>query len=124
MAKTRNNQSPVIRFVPALKAAFLCLVITGSAVGYVWQKGEIEHLGRQKHQREEQLQKLTLNNQRLGDQIAILHSPIMLDQRMKELNSGLVPLVPSQVVHLMEPALTPAPGESGQRKLAERPDNY
>jgi len=121
MGKTRTSQAAVIRFAPALKAAFLCLVITGSAVGYVWQKGEIDHLGQEKHQREVRLQQLTRNNQRLTDQIAILHSPIMLDQRVKELNLGLGPLVPGQVVRLVEPAL-PAPAGNGERQLAERMD--
>lgn len=126
MAKTKTGQSGVIRFAPALKAAFLCLVITGSAVGYVWQKGEIDHLGQVKHQRELRLQLLTRSNQRLSDQIAILHSPIMLDQRVKELNLGLGPLVPGQVVRLVEPVLPLAPGgagESGGRQWAERMDN-
>jgi len=120
MAKTRSSQAAVIRFAPALKAAFLCLVITGSAVGYVWQKGEIDHLGQEKHQRELRLQQLTRSNQRLADQIAILHSPIMLDQRVKELNLGLGPLVPGQVVRLVEPGLPPAAVGNGERQLAER----
>ncbi len=112
----------MIRFAPALKAAFLCLVITGSAVGYVWQKGEIEHLGQVKHQRELRLQQLARNNQRLTDQIAILHSPVMLDQRVKELNLGLGPLVPGQVVRLVEPAEPSAPGGRAERQLALRTD--
>jgi len=126
MAKTKSGQSGVIRFAPALKAAFLCLVITGSAVGYVWQKGEIDHLGQLKHQRELHLQLLTRNNLRLSDQIAILHSPIMLDQRVKELNLGLGPLAPGQVVRLVEPVLPVVPGGAGEssgRQLAERMDN-
>jgi hypothetical protein len=36
MAKNRKNQAAAIRFGPALKASFLCLLIGGSAVGYVW----------------------------------------------------------------------------------------
>lgn len=112
----------MIRFAPALKAAFLCLIITGSAVGYVWQKGEIDHLGQVKHQRELRLQQLTRNNQRLTDQIAILHSPVMLDQRVKELNLGLGPLVPGQVVRLVEPVETSVPGGKAERQLALRTD--
>ena len=122
MAKTRTSQAAVIRFAPALKAAFLCLVITGSAVGYVWQKGEIDHLGQDKHRRELQLQQVTLNNQRMTDQIAILHSPVILDQRVKQLNLGLGPLVPGQVVRLVEPALPVAAMGIGERQLAERMD--
>ena len=32
MAKNRKNQAAAIRFAPALKASFLCLLIGGSAV--------------------------------------------------------------------------------------------
>ena len=52
MAKNRNSQSAAIRFGPALKAFFLCFLIAGSAVGYVWQKSQIYELGRQIRQRE------------------------------------------------------------------------
>ena len=122
MAKTRTSQAAVIRFAPALKAAFLCLVITGSAVGYVWQKGEIVRLGQQIHQHEALLSQLTRGNQRMADQIAILHSPVMLDQRVRELNLGLAPMQPEQVVMLMEPAQPPAYKKSGPGQLAERSD--
>jgi hypothetical protein len=47
MAKNRKNQSAAIRFYPALKALFLCLLIAGLALGYVWQKSQIYQLGRQ-----------------------------------------------------------------------------
>ena len=45
MAKNRKNQAAEIRFGPALKASFLCLLIGGSAIGYVWQKNQIYRLG-------------------------------------------------------------------------------
>jgi hypothetical protein len=45
MAKNRKNQSAAIRFGPALKALGLCLLIGGAAVGYVWQKNQIDQLG-------------------------------------------------------------------------------
>ena len=53
MAKNRKNLAAAIRFGPALKASFLCLLICGSAIGYVWQKGEIVRLGQQIHQHEQ-----------------------------------------------------------------------
>jgi cell division protein FtsB len=119
MAKNRKNQAAAIRFGPALKASFLCLLIGGSAVGYVWQKNEIYQLGQQIRQRETKLAQLQNDNKQLGDQLAILHSPVMLDQRAKELNLGLAPATPMQVVHLMEPPATP--DENNQRQFAQRP---
>ena len=118
MAKNRKNQAAAIRFGPALKASFLCLLIGGSAVGYVWQKNEIYRLGQQIRQRETKLAQLQNDNKRLGDQISILHSPVMIDRRAKELNLGLAPATPLQVMRIAEaPGVTP----SSSRQFAQRP---
>jgi hypothetical protein len=107
MAANRKNQSAAIRFGPALKASFLCLLIAGSAVGYVWQKSRIYQLGQDIRQRESRLLQLRSLNQRLSDQLAILRSPPTLDQRVRELNLGLAPAQPNQVWRLPEPSGTP-----------------
>jgi cell division protein FtsB len=118
MARNRKNQAAAIRFGPALKASFICLLIGGSAVGYVWQKSQIDGLGQQIRQRETKLAQLQSDNKQLGDQISILHSPVMLDQRAKELNLGLAPATPMQVVRLTE---TPVAPENSSRQFAQRP---
>jgi hypothetical protein len=120
MSKNRKNQSAAIRFGPALKASFLCLLIGGSAVGYVWQKNEIYRLGQQIRQRETRLAQLTRDDQRQSDQLAILHSPVMLDQRARELKLGLGPAQPSQIVRLGE-AVDVAENKDPSRQLAARP---
>jgi len=97
-------------------------VIAGSAVGYVWQKGEINRLGREIRDHKARLSVLLKDNQRLADQIAILHSPVMLDQRVRELNLGLVPLQPAQVVRLTDLAVPAAEGRTGLGSLAEQSD--
>jgi cell division protein FtsB len=119
MAKNRKNQAAAIRFGPALKASFLCLLIGGSAVGYVWQKNEIYRLGQQIRQREAKLAQLQSDNKRFSDQISILHSPVMLDQRAKELNLGLAPATPMQVVRLTETPVVPE--KNNLRQFAQRP---
>ena len=119
MAGNRKSQSASIRFAPALKAFFLCLLIAGSAVVYVWQKGRIFQLGRQIRQDEIRLTQLRADNQRLADQLAILRSPVMLDQRVRQLNLGLAPAQPGQVVRLPEPRFAPA--ENASRQFAARP---
>jgi Septum formation initiator len=103
MPKSRNSQSAHIRFGPALKAFFLCFLIAGSAVGYVWQKSQIYELGRQIRAREIRLSQLKSQNQKLTDSLAILRSPVMLDQRARQLNLGLVPAQPGQVCRLPDP---------------------
>jgi hypothetical protein len=115
MAKNRRNQSAAIRFGPALKALFLCLVIAGLAVGYVWQKGQIFKLGQQITLCENRLAHLRDENQRLSDQLAVLRSPVMLDERVRELNLGLVPAQPTQIYRLVE---APPDGDPGRRFAA------
>ena len=120
MMKNRGSQRAVIRFGPALKALYLCLLIAGSAVGYVWQKSQIYQLGQQIRQREIRLKQLQDANQKLADQLAVLCSPPMLDRRARELNLGLGPAQLSQIWRLPEP--TPAASEypDAARPLAIR----
>jgi hypothetical protein len=121
MAKNRKNLSAAIRFGPALKALGLCLLIAGSAVGYVWEKSQIYQLGQQIRQREIRLKRLQNDNQKLGDQLSILLLPAMLDRRARELNLGLAPAQPMQVFRLPEPAPAPADSRELTRQLAARP---
>jgi hypothetical protein len=120
MSKNRKNQSAAIRFGPALKALFLCLMLAGSAVGYVWQKSQIYQLGQQIRQRELRLAQLQNDDQKLGDQLAILRSPTMLDRRARELNLGLAPAQPAQVLRLQEPVAAPPVNRNLTRQFAER----
>jgi hypothetical protein len=119
MAGNRKSQSASIRFAPALKALFLCLLIAGSAVGYVWQKNQIYRLGRQISQSESKLKQLRAGNKQLSDQLAILRSPVALDQRVRQLNLGLVSAQPMQVVRLQD-NFSPQENASS-RQLAARP---
>jgi cell division protein FtsL len=121
MAKSKKSQSAAIRFGPALKAFFLCFIIAGSAVGYVWQKSQIYELGREIRQREIRLTQLKSENQRLTDQLTILRSPVMLDQRARALNLGLIPAQPGQVYRLPEPDLRSLQ-DNLARQLAGRQD--
>ena len=118
MAKNRRNQSAAIRFAPALKALFLCLAVAGVAVGYVWQKSQIYQLGRQITSCERRLAQLRDENRKLSDQLAVLNSPVMLDQRVRALNLGLVPAQPTQIYRLVEPP----PDDSSNRRFAARQD--
>src|SRR5208282_1106970 len=112
MAKNRKNQAAAIRFGPALKALFLCLLIAGSAVGYVWQKSQIYQLGKQIHQAELRLTQLARDNEKLDDRLADLRSPVMLDQRAH--NLGLAPAQPMQVVRLPEPSISMTENKSAK----------
>jgi hypothetical protein len=96
MARNRRTQSAAIRFGPAIKAFLLCLVIGGSGVGYVWQKSQIEELGRQIRKNEMEVRGLQVQNEKLRKQLAMMYSPRYLEAKVKELNLGLVQADPSQ----------------------------
>jgi cell division protein FtsB len=119
MAKNRKNQASEIRFGPVLKVVLLCALICGAAIGYVWQKSQLDRLGRQISEREIRLRQLQSDNKQLADQIALLHSPVMLDRRSRELNLGLGPAQPYQVVRLVD--LPSPPVSGGPRQFAQRP---
>jgi cell division protein FtsB len=127
MARNRRYQSAAIRFGPALKALLLCALFGGSGVGYVWQKGQINQLGEQIVKRERALAQLQEQNKKLRDQLALLRSPAMLEQRARELNLGLGPPRPAQVVTLTEPRAmsnaetAPAPGALAQNAAQTTP---
>jgi cell division protein FtsL len=106
MAKNRKHQTAAVRFGPALKAFLLCVLIGGSAVGYVWQKSQINELGRQMAQRERRLDELENQNQKFRDQLATLCSPARINERVRELQLGLVVPQPHQVWRLPEPELS------------------
>ena len=121
MSKNRKNQAAAIRFGPALKASFLCLLIAGSAIGYVWQKNEIKHLERQITDREKQRDQLLKDNQILTDQLAAMRLPVMLDQRVRELKLGLAPAQPGQRISLVEPVPATPGRKTSPQQFASRP---
>jgi hypothetical protein len=118
MAKPRKNSAGTIRFGPALKAAFLCVVIGGSAVGYVWQKNEIYRLSQQIRRQEIRLAQVRREKEQLGNTIKFLNSPSNLDRRARELNLGLAPATPAQVVRLTEPQILSPENKNAARQLA------
>ena len=107
MAGNRKSQSAATWFGPALYALLLCILLAGSAIGYVWEKKEIYRLGRQISQGEAKLKQMREDYKGLSDQLAKLCSPPMLDRRVRELNLGLVPAQPAQIWRLPEPVAAP-----------------
>ncbi len=105
MAKNRKNESVVLRFGPAVKAFALIAVIGGASVGYVWQKGQIEMLGRQIKEREMRLAELRDQNKKLRDNLAMLRSPARLEKRLEKL--GMVMPQAKDVWRVPEPLPRP-----------------
>ena len=119
MSRNRKSQSAALRFGPALKAFILCLLIGGSGIGYVWQKDQIDRLGRQMKNRELRLNQLQDYNDKLQKQLATMRSASFLDLRIQELKLGLGPPLPAQVWRLPEPG-TDGPAIAPEHPIAAR----
>lgn len=122
MARNRKNQTAAIRFGPAVKALLFCLVVGGAGVGYVWQKAQIDRLGKQILVREKRLNEMQDQNKKLRDQLAMLRSPARLDQRVRELNLGLGQPHPSNIWRVPEPSEAPARPSAPSGQYAARQD--
>jgi uncharacterized protein HemX len=122
MARNRKYQSAAIRFGPAIKAFLLCALIGGAGVGYVWQKSQIDELGKQIRRREQELNALQDQNKKLKQQLAMMYSQKYLEDRIKKLNLGLVPLQGSQVWSLKEPA-APVPNPREQQYASQEAES-
>ena len=103
MAKNRKTQSGSVRFAPLLKAVVICSLIGGPAVGYVVQKNRIFELGQQLREREAHLERLKWENKIRSGQFAELQFPRRLAARVQELDLGLGPPKPAQMIWLPEP---------------------
>jgi hypothetical protein len=103
MAKNRRTQSTAIRLVPALKAFFLCLLIGGAGVGYVWQKNQILELGRQITLREARLDQLQWENKKRRELLGNLQLPQRLEERVRQQRLGLALPRAGQTIYLPEP---------------------
>lgn len=122
MGRNRKYQSAAVRFRPALWALVICMALGGMALGYVWQKSQINRLSQQLKQRELRLLELRETNEKLRKQLAIQQSPPLIDRRVRELNLGLVPPAPSQILRLYEPEPEPPPaGAAPAQYAAGRP---
>ena len=91
-----------MRFGPAIKAFVLCLLISTSGIGYVWQKTQIVELGKQIKQRELRLAGLEQQNEKLKGQLADMRTVAFLQSRIKELGLGMAQPAPGQIWRLSE----------------------
>lgn len=126
MARNRKYRTTTVPFGPPVKAFLLCLLLCGSGIGYVWQKSQIDDLGKQLLKRERRLKEVTDQNTKLRNQLAEMRGPRYLNMRIKELNLGLGPVPLSQVCKLAEPPresprpAAPAPDRQPEAQYASR----
>jgi hypothetical protein len=95
--------------VPAVKAALICVLLGGSAVGYVYQKNQIFDLGRQIQKSEQQLKAMRDSNAKLQRGLLTMQSSTQVEKRVRVPNLGLVQPAQSQIVTIVEVPATAAP---------------
>lgn len=120
MAANRKNKPVAVRFRTAIYALLICLFVGGSALGYVWQKNQIDSLGRQLKDAENRLGELRRMNKQRNNTLAYMRSPQVLDARVKELNLGLVQPQPDQIWRLYEPQVDSRPAAPAVQQMAAR----
>ena len=103
MAKNRKHNETRAQIGPALKAVVICLLLGGSAVGYVLQKNKLHELGRQITKREAVLNALKAENKLRAMQLANLQLPRRIEERVNEQKLGLVRTPAVQMIWLPEP---------------------
>ena len=104
MAKNRKHNETRAQIGPALKAIVICLLLGGSAVGYVLQKNKLHELGRQITKREAVLNALKAENKLRAMQLANLQLPRRIEERVNEQKLGLVRTPAVQMIWLPEPS--------------------
>lgn len=85
-------------------------------MGYVGQKTQLNTLGAQYRELELRLDRLRRENAARARVLDSLQSPVELEMRIKQMNLGLVPPQPDQVVHLVE-RIAETPWDSDGKQL-------
>jgi hypothetical protein len=104
VSQNRKKDVGHIKLGPALKAGLICLLLGGSAVGYVLQKNKLYELGRQITKREVILERLKWENKLRATQLANLQLPQRIEERVRQQNLGLAQAPSPQMIWLPEPA--------------------
>jgi hypothetical protein len=117
MARSRKTQSAELRFGPALKALLICFFIGGAGVGYVYQKDLLNKLSQEKREREEEMNRLQLDNAQKRAHLEQMNSQRQLQERVRRMHPDLMLPTPDQVVVL--PSIPVQETEEGERRYAQ-----
>lgn len=103
----RESQSTAGMFAAAIKVLLLCGAIGAVGVGYLWQQKQIHRLAATYKQCGLELQRLQRENRLRRSELDHLRLVPVIENRVKEMNLGLVPAQPEQIVRLVEVSSTP-----------------
>ena len=118
MGRNRKNGSATW-LVPGAKAALICLLLGGSAIGYVYQKNQLNELGRQILKSDQEWRDYTESNARLHRSLLTLHSTVYLENQVRERKLPLAPPAQSQILTIAETPAGATPAPKGRTLFAE-----
>lgn len=118
MGRNRKNGSATW-LVPGAKAALICLLLGGSAIGYVYQKNQLFELARQIQKSRQQLEALNESNAGLQRSLLTLHSTVYLENRVRELKLPLAPPAQNQILTIPEKPGSTGPVPKSRTLMAE-----
>ena len=100
MPRNRKKQDSPLSVGLWIRAALFCLVLGGTAMGYVWQKSQIHQLGTELRKKEMRLELLRGDNERWQQHRAEMRSTQKLYDRVRTLGLGVAMPQPEQVLRL------------------------
>jgi hypothetical protein len=117
MAKNRKTQSDTVRFSAVARVLLLCVFFGGSAIGYVWQQGQIMKLNVRRKALETVLGDLQVQNRRRNDQFESQLLPKALEDRVRGMNLGLAEPAAGMPAAMMGGQKTPDPRITASAEL-------
>ena len=96
----RTNKPTPVRLGPAFRVLLVCLFLGAPAIGLLQQKARLATLGTQQRALEVQLEGMIRDNKARSRTLDSLKTPVRLESAIRQLNLGLGPPAPNQIVRL------------------------
>ena len=100
MSHNRKKYDSPLSVGSWIRAVLLCLLLGGTAMGYVWQKSQIHQIGTEVRKKEMRLELLKGDNEGWQQMRAEMRSTQNLYDRVRKLGLGLAMPQPEQVLRL------------------------
>ena len=102
MSHNRKKYDSPLSVGSWIRAVLLCLLLGGTAMGYVWQKSQIHQIGTEVRKKEMRLELLKGDNEGWQQVRAEMRSTQNLYDRVRKLGLGLAMPQPEQLLRLSD----------------------
>ena len=106
----RRQKPAPVRLGLAFRVLALCLILAAPPLGYIEQKNQLARLGSQYREVETKLENVRRDNATRSRSLDYFKTPLRLEAAVRELNLGLGPPAPNQIVRLGGRAPASEPG--------------